>query len=109
MVDQRIALVLRYHEMKADPLYNFLEIAHFMGMDLTTEEVKVVMDKTSVSAMHKLESQGGLPHVNRLVTAESLPCGHGLTLPRSPHCCSCNNPFAQGREGGCQGAIRDDR
>jgi len=73
VVDQRTVLLLHYHEMKEDPLYNFLEISHFLGMDLTTEHIRGVIANTSVNAMHKLEEHHDLPHTNRFVVRGCAP------------------------------------
>lgn len=76
-------LLLHYHEMKEDPLYNFLEISHFLGMDLTTEHIRGVIANTSVNAMHKLEEHHDLPHTNRFVVRGCAPTDVQDTM----HCC----------------------
>jgi len=57
-------MVLHYHNVKDQPLFEYQRIARFMGLPLTNVHVSEVLNMTTVEAMQQLEKHKELPHSN---------------------------------------------
>ena len=64
VVDPRSCIVLHYHNVKDNPLFEYQRIAHFMGLPLSKTHLSEVLNMTTVEAMHSMEEHKELPHKN---------------------------------------------
>eukprot|EP00911_Craspedida_sp_UC1_P000249 UC1_evm3s191 len=63
-ISPKMALVVHYHTIKENPLFEYQRIASFLGLPLSKTHISEVMDMTSVEAMHNMEVHHELPHKN---------------------------------------------